>query len=104
MVQYLHYRFLAIHDQNGEFANIVKMIEGFPGFDKIVVEEALFHFMENETLQMDLPTTEIVPVNFEKLFETSGLARIRRGDTTATIFGGVDWPLVIASGRSVSLF
>ncbi|MDN3670376.1 hypothetical protein QWY93_13730 [Echinicola jeungdonensis] len=102
VVQYLHYRFLAIHDENGEFANIVKQIEGFPGFDKIVVEEALFHFMENETLQKDLPAIEKVPTNFEKVFETSGLARIRRGDTTATIFGGVDWPLIIASGRSVS--
>ncbi|GAB3647023.1 hypothetical protein GCM10028791_08260 [Echinicola sediminis] len=102
VVQYLHYRFLAIHDGNGEFARIVKMIEGFPGFDKMIVEEALFHFMEDEILMKELPAEEPVPTNFEQVFHTSSLARIRREDTTATIFGGVDWPLIIASGRSVS--
>ncbi|HSI77248.1 MAG TPA: hypothetical protein VK957_15210 [Lunatimonas sp.] len=100
--QYLHYRFLAIHDQDGTFANIVSMIEGFPGFDKVIVNEALFYFMENETLIGDLPEPTALPTIFEKVFKTSSLARIRREDTTVTIFGGVDWPLIIASGRSVS--
>ena len=100
--QYLHYRFLAIHDQDGTFANIVSMIEGFPGFDKVIVNEALFYFMENETLIKDLPEPTALPTIFEKVFKTSSLARIRREDTTVTIFGGVDWPLIIASGRSVS--
>ncbi|QDH80453.1 hypothetical protein FKX85_15950 [Echinicola soli] len=102
VVQYLHYRYLANYDQNGRFAKICQMIEGFPGFDRMIVEEALFHFMEDEMLRKDLPAGEPVPVDFEKLFTTSGLARIRREATTATIFGGVDWPLIIASGRSVS--
>ncbi|AGA79718.1 hypothetical protein Echvi_3502 [Echinicola vietnamensis DSM 17526] len=102
VVQYLHYRYLANYDQNGRFAKICQLIEGFPGFDRIVVEEALFHFMEDEQLRKELPVGEAVPVNFEKLFTTSSLARIRRENTTATIFGGVDWPLIIASGRSVS--
>ncbi|WP_200978402.1 hypothetical protein [Echinicola sp. 20G] len=102
VVQYLHYRFLAIHDADGKFASIVKMIEGFPGFENIVVEEALFHFMEDETLRQPLPQLEPVSTNYEKLFKTSSLARIRREDTTLTVFGGVDWPLIIASGRSVS--
>ncbi|WP_234364141.1 hypothetical protein [Lunatibacter salilacus] len=100
--QYLHYRFLAIHDQDGTFAHIVSMIEGFPGFDKVIVNEALFYFMENEMLIKDLPEPTALPTTFEKVFKTSSLARIRREDTTVTIFGGVDWPLIIASGRSVS--
>jgi hypothetical protein len=41
-------------------------------------------------------------VKYEKFFTSSHLARIRRGDNTYTLFGGVDWPLVIASGRSNS--
>lgn len=100
--QYLHFRFLAIHDQDGSFAHIVSMIEGFPGFDKVIVNEALFYFMENELLIRDLPKPTALPTTFEKVFKTSSLARIRREETTVTIFGGVDWPLVIASGRSVS--
>ncbi|UCS92051.1 hypothetical protein KZP23_15155 [Echinicola marina] len=102
IVQYLHYRHLAILDQDGKFAKIVKMIEGFPGFEELIIEEELYSFMDNELLQEKLPQLESVPTNFEKLFKTSSLARIRREDTTATIFGGVDWPLIIASGRSVS--
>ena len=41
-------------------------------------------------------------VEFDKLFTTTNLARIRRGENTVTLFGGVDWPLIIASGRSNS--
>lgn len=102
VVQYLHFRYLANYDQNGEFAAICKMIEGFPGFDRIVVEEALFHFMEDEMLKKELPTSQNPPTDFERVFTSSKLVRIRRADTTASIFGGVDWPLIIASGRSVS--
>lgn len=78
------------------------MIEGFPSFDKVIVNEALFYFMENELLRQDVPMPTAFPTTFEKVFKTSNLARIRREDTTVTIFGGVDWPLIIASGRSVS--
>ncbi|WP_162342461.1 hypothetical protein [Cyclobacterium salsum] len=102
VVQYLHYRFLAIYDRDGAFASIVNMIEGFPGFDRMITREALFYFMENEWLQKELPDPEPLPTNFEKVFPTSSLLRIRRENSTATLFGGVDWPLIIASGRSVS--
>ncbi len=102
VVQYLHYRFLAIYDQDGVFASIVNMIEGFPGFDRVITREALFYFMENEWLRKELPHPALVSTNFEKVFQTSSLLRIRREETTVTLFGGVDWPLIIASGRSVS--
>jgi hypothetical protein len=100
--QYLHYRYLAIQDKNGKFAAIARLIENAPGFEEAIVKKGLFYFMENPLLQQELPPESTLPVDFEKFFSTSSLARIRRGTTTATIFGGVDWPLVIASGRSVS--
>jgi len=100
--QYLHYRYLAINDKDGTFAAITRMIENFPGFEEIIVNEALFYFMETAELKKELPQSTPPPTNFEKVFSTSSLVRIRRDDTTATIFGGVDWPLIIASGRSVS--
>lgn len=102
VVQYLHYRFLANYDHDGTFAFIASLIEGLPGFDRIIVQEALFYFMENEWLQKELPAPKPLPTSFEKVFNTSSLVRIRRDKTTVTLFGGVDWPLIIASGRSVS--
>lgn len=102
VVQYLHYRFLSLEEGNGRFAFIARQIEGFPGFDRVIVDEALFYFMENPHLRGPLPPDEPVPVSFERMFASSSLVRIRRINTTVTLFGGVDWPLIIASGRSVS--
>lgn len=99
---YHHYRFLAIKDKNQEFAAITRFIENLEGFQELILDHSLFYFMEEPLLQQELPTIDPPPVNYEKLFETTNLARIRRDDTTATIFGGVDWPLIIASGRSTS--
>ena len=99
---YLHYRYLAIKDKNSQFAAIAALIENMKGFEEEIVNNSLFHFLEDVSLQEKLPVSTTLPVNFEKLFTTSHLLRIRRGDTTSTLFGGVDWPLIIASGRSNS--
>lgn len=98
---YLHYRYIAIQDQNHEFAGICEQIEYFEGFENLL-GQALVDFMEVPLLQQELPKSTPPPTDFEKFFSTSHLARIRRGNTSTTIFGGVDWPLVIASGRSNS--
>jgi hypothetical protein len=99
---YLLYRYLAIKENNGKFAAIAKIIESNPSFQEEIVNKSLFYFLENPTLQKELPASTEMPVNYDKLFATSSLARIRKGATTTTIFGGVDWPMVIASGRSNS--
>ncbi|WP_162054717.1 hypothetical protein [Pontibacter pamirensis] len=99
---YHHYRYLAILDNNKEFAAIAKFIEGVEGFEEEILSQSLFYFMEEPLLRKELPAPSPPPTNYEKFFTTSNLARIRRGDTTTTIFGGVDWPLVIGSGRSTS--
>jgi hypothetical protein len=99
---YIHYRYLAIRDNNNKFAGIAKLIENMEGFDKDVLDRSLVHFMENSLLQKELPPAMTPPLNYEKQFSTSGLLRVRRDKTTSTLFGGVDWPLIIASGRSDS--
>ncbi len=99
---YFSYRYLAIKDQNRSFAGIVQFIESLPNFKTVVLNRGLFHFLENPVLLETLPAPTPVNNNFEKLFTTTSLLRIRRNDTTATLFGGVDWPLIIASGRSNS--
>ncbi len=97
---YLFYRYFAIRDNNSHFAGIARLIEQMKGFEETVLNMALFHFLENPLLQEAMPAGTPPPTDYEKFFTTSQLLRIRRGDTVTTLFGGVDWPLIIASGRS----
>jgi hypothetical protein len=99
---YLHYRYMAIKDKNSHFAAIASLIENMKGFEEEIINNSLFHFMEDKLLQEKLPAPTTLPVHFEKLFTTSKLLRIRRDKITTTFFGGVDWPIIIASGRSNS--
>ncbi len=99
---YLQYRFMAIHDKNPQFAAIAAFIESLPEFEETVLPTGLFHFLEDPLLQQSLPSHSALANNYEKLFTTSSLLRIRKGSTSATLFGGVDWPVIIASGRSNS--
>jgi len=99
---YMFYRFMANHDKDADFAAIAKHIETFEGFERAVVNRALVYFLEEPLYQKKLPESNQVNVDYEKLFETSHLLRIRREEKTITLFGGVDWPLIIASGRSCS--
>jgi hypothetical protein len=98
----MQYRYMAIRDNNPHFAAIAKMLESAILFDFEVLSRSLFYFLENETLQRSLPVSDQLPESYEKLFTTSHLLRIKRKNITTTLFGGVDWPLIIASGRSCS--
>lgn len=102
IVQYLHYRFLAIEQNNGLFSAVASFIETLPKFQEYVIDQTLYNFMADPVLAKELPKAAPLPVDYEKLFKTSSLARIRRGETALTLFGGNDFPLIIASGRSVS--
>jgi hypothetical protein len=103
ILDYYHlYRYMAILDKNGEFAAITKLIEGVEGFEEEIMSYSLYYFMEEPLLKGELPPLTPPPVNYEKFFPATSLARIRRGNTTTTIFGGTDWPLIIGSGRSTS--
>jgi len=99
---YLQYRYMAVHDNSPRFAAIAKKIELTDGFDRDILSRSLFYFLENETLRQVLPAPAALPRSYEKLFTTSHLLRIKREHTTMTLFGGVDWPVIIASGRSNS--
>ena len=99
---YLSYRYMAIHDQDKNFSAIARMLETTDSFNKDILSRALFNFLEDATLQNQLPVAATLPDRYEKLFPTSHLLRIKNGNTSLTLFGGVDWPLIIASGRSNS--
>jgi hypothetical protein len=98
---YLQYRYMALHDNNALFATITKQMETQNDFEEAVLAKSLFSFLENKLLQKKLPAVVAIP-DYEKLITTSQLLRIKRGPITLSLFGGIDWPLIIASGRSCS--
>lgn len=99
---YLCYRYMAIKDRNGEFAAIAREIEQQEDFSEVVLKQSLCFFLEDALLRKPLPDSTPLSTDFEKLFSTSNLLRIRRKNTTTTFFGGIDWPINIISGRSNS--
>ena len=97
---YSAYRYMAIHTKNPMFAYMVKFIENLPAFTNEVLSDSLVFFMENTELRKQIPVDGKVENDFEKFFAVSNLARIRRGKTSVTLFGGNDKPITVVSGRS----
>jgi hypothetical protein len=95
---YLQYRYLAIHDNNPTYAEVVRLIEGRPGEGLIEGSNPVIYFMEEPLLKKPLPSGGALPDNYARVFSNSRLARIRRGNISATVYGGTDWPLGVASG------
>ncbi|MEL1252288.1 hypothetical protein AAEO57_00765 [Flavobacterium sp. DGU38] len=97
---YLQYRYMAIRTKNPMFVHMTNLIENLPAFATDILSGSLAFFMENEDLRKQIPVTGTVANDFEKFFGISNLARIRRGKTSVTLFGGNDKPVMIVSGRS----
>ncbi len=94
---YLQYRYMAIHDQNRQFAAVARLAEQI-GLDRAEAKIPLTEFLEEPLYRRNLPEPEPLPTSYARYFANSALARIRRGDTSATVYGGSDWPLGISSG------
>jgi len=97
---YLPYRYMAIRTHNPMFAYMADTIENLPDFTNDILSNSLAFFMENDDLLKQISAEGKVVNDFEKFFAISNLARIRRGKTSATLFGGNDKPIMIVSGRS----
>lgn len=95
------FRELALHDRDGRFATVAKDIERRGTGE---VGDFLAEVLERPELAAQLPTAKPVPADFVQTYEAHQLARIRRGDRTATLFGGTDFHdiPVIASGLSTN--
>jgi hypothetical protein len=96
---YLEYRYLAVRDRNPLYAAVARMIEQQMG-DRVKRLNPLIYFLEEPLLKTSLPEGGAIPLSYAKVFANTGLVRIRRGAISATVYGGSDWPLGIASGRA----
>jgi hypothetical protein len=94
---YLQYRYMAIHDQNRQFAAMTRFIEQI-GHGHAEARTPLIEFLEEPVYRQTLPEPESFPSTYARVFSNSALARIRREDISATVYGGSDWPLGVASG------
>ncbi|HVK34498.1 MAG TPA: hypothetical protein VM428_02475 [Microlunatus sp.] len=93
-----HYRELAIRDRNGQFAAVAAQI-----LDRVAADPASFatsgysvgEFLAEALAYPDitavLPTSTPVPTTYTKTSKGSQLVSLRRGATTAVVFGGTDW-------------
>jgi len=94
---YLQYRYMANKDQNRQFAAAARFGEEI-GLEKAEDRIPLVQFLEEPLYRQKLPEPEALPVDYARFFGNSALARIRRGATSATVYGGSDWPLGVSSG------
>ncbi len=76
------YRYMALTDRNGQYAAMTQWIEDTA---KGLLTEDLVYFLEDGRLKDNLPAPSPLPENYNKFFKYSDLARIRRGDVSATI-------------------
>jgi len=97
---YLQYRYMAVRDSNAQFAAAARLVESMPGERLVENVNPVIFFLEEPLLRQPLPAGGAIPEDYARVFAGSGVARLRRGDVSATVFGGSDWPLGVASGLS----
>jgi hypothetical protein len=97
---YFAYRYLAIREQDPFLAAVARYIETLANFEDTVLSRALPLLMERPDLGKKLPAAATLPESYNKYFPSSALARIKNGNLSASIYGGNDKPMTIASGRS----
>jgi len=97
---YLQYRYLAIRENSPVFSAVARTIAARPGEGFVEGANPIIYFLEEPLLRKPLPDGGAIPSDYQRVFANSQLVRIRRSDRSASIFGGEDRPIGIASGLS----
>ena len=95
---YYPYRYLALHDKNGEMAAMCQLIE------KTAMPKTAYlldYLLEDPTLWQELPASKPLPINYVKFYPHSGLVRIRRDNRDATILSANPAWLTFHKGNAV---
>ncbi len=95
---YLPYRYLSVREQNGQFAAAARMLES-NACERM--GSNLIYFLEEPLLRSDLPASEPLPQDFARVFHDSGLARIRRGQVSASILASNPTFFSLHKGKAV---
>jgi len=95
---YYSYRYLALLDQNGEFAAMCRLIEKSSAHAN---SEHLNYFLLEPDLWKELPSVKNLPTNYVKTFPYYGIVRIRRGQWDTTILSNNPGFLTFHKGSAV---
>lgn len=96
---YYCYRYMALLDNNGEFAAMCRRIEETSTAAQLA--GYLDYFLEDPTLWHSLPTNKPLPANYAKAFPFSGIVRIRRNNWDSTILSNNAGFITFHKGNSV---
>lgn len=96
---YYGYRYMALHDQNGELAAMCRLIE--KTCPKEQLAGFLPYFLEEPTLWNELPTSQALPTSYAKAFPYSGVVRIRRDNWDCTLLSNNGTWLTFHKGNAV---
>jgi hypothetical protein len=98
---YPQFRFMANQLKDTFMGGVASFIETLPDFKTKMAKDLLYLFTEDKILAKAYPK-ENIKTDFHRFFEGINMVRSRRDNITYTLFGGADWPIVIASGRSTN--
>jgi hypothetical protein len=96
---YYCYRYMALHDKNGEMAATCRLIEKTSTTDQLA--GYLDYFLEDPMLWNELPASSPLPTSYAKAFPYSGLVRIRRDVWDATILSNNATWLTFHKGNAI---
>ncbi len=99
---YWCYRFMANQFDDSFFAAVALKIEDMDEFDEYVMSGSLIHYLDLSMLQKKMPQGAELPTKYDIDLAATNMIRMKRDRMTVTIFGGNDFPLQIASGRSTN--
>lgn len=95
---YYALRYMALLDNNGEFASMCRLIEST---SEHKLTEFLNYFLEDLTLWRELPPEKPLPTDYVRSFPYSGVVRIRHGHWDTTILSNNPGWLTFHKGNAV---
>src|SRR4029453_15188796 len=66
------------------------------------MSSALTSMLVTPELAKDLPASTALPESYAKVFPKTAMARVRRGNVSATVYGGSDWFMGLGPGSGIA--
>lgn len=95
---YLPYRYMAVRDQNGDFAAMARLIEEQL---REALSSELVYLIENPELRRNLPNPLPLPDNYVRYFPASGLVRFREGQSSVSVISNNSTFFSMHQGKAV---
>lgn len=98
---YIPYRALSVRDGNGQFASMADWIVAQAEQGRVSLAGDLAELMLRDELRSEKVVRTDLPTDYARVFAESGVARIRRGNLSATVTSGSPRFFSMRSGSAV---